>query len=199
MHMYHDAFGYLPPTRVGRDEWATWPVWIMPFMESEIVFKQWDTEIGFDFQTQGAQAIAYAQRYGIPISLLMFDIDHFKHINDTYGHEGGDNALKSISRYFLEAVRGADQPVARMGGEEFTLLLARAPLAEAVLVAERMRLAIERLEVAMPGNRTVHLSASLGVAQFRSEDADLNALMRRADQALYKAKVRGRNRVEAAD
>ena len=151
------------------------------------------------FQTQGAQAIAYAQRYGIPISLLMFDIDHFKHINDTYGHEGGDNALKSISRYFLEAVRGADQPVARMGGEEFALLLARAPLAEAVLVAERMRLAIERLEVAMPGNRTVHLSASLGVAQFRSEDADLNALMRRADQALYKAKVRGRNRVEAAD
>jgi diguanylate cyclase (GGDEF)-like protein len=150
-------------------------------------------------QTHGAQGIAYAQRYGTPLSLVVFDIDHFKNINDVYGHEGGDNALKSISRYFLDAVRGADQPVARMGGEEFALLLVRAPLAEAVLVAERMRLAIEKLEVAMPGNRTVQLTASLGVAQFRSDDADLNALMRRADQALYKAKERGRNRVEAAD
>ena len=151
------------------------------------------------FQIQGDQAIAQAQRYGNPISLVVFDIDHFKKINDVYGHEGGDNALKALSSYFREAVRGADQPVARLGGEEFALFLARAPLAEAVLVAERMRLAIEKLEVVMPGGQTLHLTTSLGVAQFRSGDTDLNALMQRADKALYKAKERGRNRVEAAD
>ena len=149
------------------------------------------------FQIQGAQAVASAQRYGSPLSLVVFDIDHFKKINDLYGHEGGDNVLKAISGYFLGGVRDADQPVARMGGEEFALLLVQEPLAEAVLVAERMRLAIEKLEVGMPSGQTVRFTSSLGVAQFRLEDADLNTLMRRADQALYKAKERGRNRVEA--
>ena len=114
--------------------------------------------------------MTYAQRYGSPLSLVAFDSDHFKKINDLYGHEGGDNVLRALSRYFLEAVRDADQPVASMGGEEFALLLARAPL---------------------------HFTSSLGVAQFRAEDADLNALMQSADRALYQAKERGGNRVEA--
>ena len=149
------------------------------------------------FQIQGAQAVASAHRYGSPLSLVVFDIDHFKKINDLYGHEGGDNVLKALGGYFLGGVRDADQPVARMGGEEFALLLVQAPLAEAVLVAERMRLAIEKLIVGMPSGQTVHFTSSFGVAQFRAEDADLNNLMRRADQALYKAKERGRNRVEA--
>lgn len=151
------------------------------------------------FQIQGTQAVASAQRYGSPLSLVVFDIDFFKKINDLYGHEGGDNVLKSISAYFLESVRVSDQPVARMGGEEFALLLTQTPLAEAVLVAERMRLAIEKLRVVMPDGHHLAFTSSLGVAQFRQEDVDLNTLMRRADQALYKAKERGRNRVEAAD
>ncbi len=149
------------------------------------------------FQMQGVQAVAHAQRYTSPLSLVVLDIDHFKKINDLYGHEGGDTVLKAVGHYFLEAVRDADQPVARMGGEEFALLLARAPLAEAVLVAERMRLAIECLQVVMPNGKALHFTTSLGVAQFRVEDVDLNTLMRRADQALYKAKEHGRNRVEA--
>lgn len=151
------------------------------------------------FQSQGVQAVASAQRYGSPLSLVVFDIDHFKKINDLHGHEGGDNVLRAISAYFLDAVRVSDQPVARMGGEEFALLLPQTPLAEAVLVAERMRLAIEKLRVAMPDGSELAFTSSLGVAQFRQEDVDLNTLMRRADQALYQAKERGRNRVEAAD
>ena len=151
------------------------------------------------FQIQGTQAVASAQRYGSPLSLVVFDIDFFKKINDLYGHEGGDNVLKSISAFFLDAARVSDQPVARMGGEEFALLLTQTPLAEAILVAERMRLSIEKLRVEMPDGHQIPFTCSLGVAQFRPEDQDLNTLMRRADQALYKAKERGRNRVEAAD
>jgi diguanylate cyclase (GGDEF)-like protein len=144
-----------------------------------------------------AAEFARARRYQHPISLILSDIDHFKHYNDTHGHQAGDSLLRELAALLRRAARENDL-VARYGGEEFALLLPQTAKEEAVTLAERLCRSVagrawEGAE-AMPGGR---LTLSLGVAAF-PEDVQLPAeLVHRADQALYRAKSLGRNRVEA--
>jgi two-component system cell cycle response regulator len=136
-----------------------------------------------------------AHRYGTPLSIVLCDIDHFKSVNDTYGHNIGDDVLRQVARTLAQAVRNVDT-VARWGGEEFLVILPNTSPAGARIVAERVRQQVERAP-AVPGGPE-RRTLSLGVATF-CEDPTPEALLERADQALYRAKHRGRNRVEFAD
>ncbi|WP_051946848.1 diguanylate cyclase [Thermus amyloliquefaciens] len=131
-----------------------------------------------------------ARRYNRPLSLLVLDLDDFKKVNDTYGHPVGDRVLRALARCLEEHLRKSDRPV-RLGGEEFAILLVETPLAQAVRLAGRLRQAVAALKV-IP---VAGLTASIGVAEARPEDSPLS-LLKRADDALYQAKRRGKNRVE---
>jgi diguanylate cyclase (GGDEF)-like protein/PAS domain S-box-containing protein len=138
-----------------------------------------------------AADLALARRNGCPLSALMLDIDHFKTINDTYGHQAGDQVLTTIARRMLATVRGTDI-VARWGGEEFVIVLRDCALDEAMAIAEKIRAEIADNPVKDVGA----VSASIGVAELRPEE-DLSSWMARADGALYQAKRSGRNAVRA--
>jgi diguanylate cyclase (GGDEF)-like protein len=127
-----------------------------------------------------------------PFAVMMLDIDHFKQINDRYGHLSGDEALKGISQAIREHVRDTDL-FARWGGEEFILLLPHTDGQEALLFAERLREMVQALQIAPLPSLTV----SIGVAEYRENDS-METLLERADQALYRAKEEGRNRVRVA-
>jgi diguanylate cyclase (GGDEF)-like protein len=148
---------------------------------------------GFDEVLQ--VEFARARRYGRPLSLVLLDIDHFKHINDDFGHEVGDHALQRIGRAVRHTFRTTDS-ACRYGGEEFALIFPETPRDEAARLAERLRLLIENL----PPNAEVprSLTASFGVASFPDDAAEISELIRGADRALYTAKANGRNRVELA-
>ncbi len=138
------------------------------------------------------QEIARCRRHGIPVSVLLADLDHFKRINDRYGHHAGDAALRRFAAVVRALVRTSDI-VGRLGGEEFALVMPHCPSAEAQHSAERLSAAVEANHLEYEGHRIV-LTVSIGVATLAvGEDAD--ALMRGADQALYAAKNAGRNRV----
>jgi diguanylate cyclase (GGDEF)-like protein len=143
------------------------------------------------FMTQAKTLMEGAGRYGEPLSLIMVDVDHFKKVNDTHGHVTGDKVLKGVAEILKKKVRGGSSY--RYGGEEMAVLLPKAELEGAVQVAERLRAAIEAHKIA-----GVKVTASFGVAQFESGLADPPAFVEKADQALYKAKESGRNRVVAA-
>jgi diguanylate cyclase (GGDEF)-like protein/PAS domain S-box-containing protein len=136
------------------------------------------------------------KRYSIPLSLLMIDIDYFKNYNDTNGHLAGDQALKAISKLIQQGVRQTDI-VARYGGEEFSAILINAGREKALEIAERVRRNVSDTrfpnEKAQP-NKDV--TVSVGVATFSSSGSTLTDLIREADYALYRAKKRGRNRIE---
>jgi diguanylate cyclase (GGDEF)-like protein len=134
-----------------------------------------------------------ARRYGRPMALLLLDIDHFKRVNDTWGHFAGDEALKALCGVCLGSLRSSDL-LGRLGGEEFAVLLPEAGVRDACGTAERIRQTVEELAVEWHG-RTIRMTVSIGVATIESPDADIYALMRRADLALYTAKDVGRNRV----
>lgn len=138
--------------------------------------------------------IARANRATAPLSVIAIDIDHFKRINDKLGHAAGDTVLAAVGRQLTESVRSGDVP-ARVGGEEFLVLLPDTGLVEAHHVAERIRAALECLDIAV-ADRPV--TASLGVAENRAGEGTAVDLLLRADQALYTAKRNGRNRVEGA-
>jgi len=131
-----------------------------------------------------ADNLARAKRSGTPFSVIMFDIDHFKRINDTSGHDAGDEILVELSRVAAAELRDIDLKV-RFGGEEFLALLPETTEEEARVVAERIRVAVQ-LEVA--------ITISLGVTSYREGD-DQETLVKRADNALYQAKKQGRNQV----
>ncbi len=133
-----------------------------------------------------------AQRSGRPFSLILFDIDHFKDVNDTHGHAAGDEVLKSISHVTRAQLRQNDL-LGRWGGEEFLILAVDADSAEAGTLAERLRRSIEQSTLG-PVSR---VTASFGVATFCPQDSE-DDLIRRTDAALYKAKEGGRNRVVVA-
>lgn len=142
----------------------------------------------------GEVALKKAVRSGTPLSAIMFDADHFKKINDTYGHAIGDKALVHLSRLAVDAVRDTDI-LARIGGEEFAVLLENTDEAKASEVAERLRQSIDDSPLPLErGNATMSISA--GVATFRPDSSDeLDSLLALADKALYAAKAGGRNRV----
>jgi two-component system cell cycle response regulator len=142
---------------------------------------------------------ALAQRPAGPparMTWVMIDIDHFKRVNDNHGHDGGDAVLKAVAAELRRAARGND-PLARMGGEEFVLLLPDAPAAVGFRIAERLRLAVQVLAIRHAA-RSVHVTASFGVAEQAAGEAWAVAL-ERADAALYRAKNEGRNRVVLAE
>ncbi|MFH1422518.1 MAG: diguanylate cyclase [Planctomycetota bacterium] len=129
----------------------------------------------------------------INISLIMFDIDNFKKINDTYGHQVGDEVLRSTASVVRNKVRAADI-VARYGGEEFSIILPETCKENALKAAERLRKAIEVNEIATDGKK-LKITVSLGVSTYPDDAADMHTLVREADKALYTAKAQGKNRV----
>jgi diguanylate cyclase (GGDEF)-like protein len=139
--------------------------------------------------------IGHAVRHRTQLSLIMFDIDHFKKINDTYGHPGGDAVLRAISAAILRVIRVEDV-FARVGGEEFALLARGIDGKNGVLFAERLRRGIERLNVPWEG-KTIPVTSSFGVATVAEVPTppDGDALVSMADKRLYEAKTGGRNRV----
>ncbi|HEX8245256.1 MAG TPA: sensor domain-containing diguanylate cyclase [Longimicrobium sp.] len=148
---------------------------------------------GFD-EILGVE-FARAKRYGRPLTLVLLDIDHFKAVNDDYGHEVGDNALQRIGRAVRHTFRNTDS-ASRYGGEEFAIIFPETAKEEGARLAERLRVLIETL----PPNAEVprSLTASFGVSAFPDDGGDISALIRAADRALYLAKANGRNRVELA-
>lgn len=132
-----------------------------------------------------------ARRFGHPLSAVMLDIDHFKRVNDSYGHIAGDQVLRAVAQHCREAIREVDT-LGRYGGEEFVIVLPETELVGARATAERVRCRILDTEIATDQGR-VAITLSLGVATLDQTD-DLDALLKRADQALYGAKQAGRNR-----
>jgi len=141
------------------------------------------------FETTLESDYTLALRTQQPLSLILFDLDRFKHVNDTYGHSRGDSVLAHVAQVLHSVIRGSDHP-ARWGGEEFVVVLPNSTAHDAVVLAERLRKAVETTNFSV-GSLTV----SLGVAQLHETDSPLS-LVRRADEALYRAKAGGRNRVE---
>ncbi|MFC5461001.1 GGDEF domain-containing protein [Massilia niabensis] len=139
---------------------------------------------------------ARAQGSGSPLALLLFDVDHFKRINDSHGHGVGDRVLREIVERTREAVREVDY-CGRLGGEEFAVLLPDTDAAAALAVAERVRAALDTALEPVPAGQAVCYTVSIGVAMLEEGEA-LDGLMARADAALYKAKAGGRNRVVGA-
>lgn len=138
-------------------------------------------------------------RFGNPLSVVMVDIDRFKPYNDTFGHPAGDRCLIEIAAVLQTSARRAGDLVARYGGEEFVMLLPATAAADAVIVAERARSRIEGLRIPHPDGPAPFVTASFGVAAFVPEKAgDPARVVALADEALYRAKGGGRNRVEAA-
>ena len=127
---------------------------------------------------------------------MILDIDHFKSVNDTYGHDAGDEVLKVFARRIKRVLRSADL-VCRLGGEEFVVVMPETPLAVAERIAERVRSAVERERFPIDPTRAIPVTTSIGLAE-RGADANADALLRRADKALYASKSAGRNRVTAA-
>lgn len=144
---------------------------------------------------RGNTLFELARRQGAPFSLLVFDIDHFKRINDTLGHHQGDRVLQWLSQAAASQLRPRDV-LGRTGGEEFLILLLDTGLEDARGVAERIRLVVGKR--ALPG-LSHSVTVSIGCACLRQEDRDITALIQRADNALYRAKEAGRNRVETDD
>lgn len=136
------------------------------------------------------------QRHSTPLSLISIDIDHFKSINDRYGHEGGDQVLRAFAQEVLHQLRDVDLP-ARLGGEEFLILLPDTPLDSAQIVAERLREALAALAVEQ-SEQIIRFTVSLGVVAAQPVET-LDSLLRRADSLLYQAKDTGRNRVCCED
>lgn len=143
-----------------------------------------------------AAEAARCGRYGRPLSLLILDIDHFKSINDTYGHDAGDEVLRTLGRTLAAATRDADVP-ARLGGEEFVMILPETDVEAATELAERLRQRIERIEVSWEGKR-IPVTASIGVSATPECVSAPSALLPSADAVLYQSKRGGRNRVTAA-
>jgi diguanylate cyclase (GGDEF)-like protein len=148
------------------------------------------------FMERGLEAIRDCRREQGALGALMIDADHFKRINDTFQHAGGDAVLQALTQTLKREVRGGDL-VGRLGGEEFAVLLPRTGLAAAQQTAERVRLAISSMQVEREG-ATIPVTVSIGLTVLAQGDASIDALLARADQALYSAKRNGRNRVEVA-
>lgn len=134
-----------------------------------------------------------SMRYGRPLSVVLFDLDHFKDVNDAHGHDHGDLVLREVVRAVKPVLRAADR-LGRWGGEEFIILAPEIDVREADRLAERLRAKIaDRISDSSPT-----VTASLGFAEYETGDTP-ETLIKRADQALYKAKILGRNRAETVD
>lgn len=144
---------------------------------------------------------ARALRHGRPLSVILCDIDFFKSVNDTYGHDSGDKVLRQLARRLRKSLRAEDLP-ARLGGEEFGILLPETDLVQACRAAERLRQEVEGTDFVLPRLREglfLRITASFGTASFHGPSDKASALFIRADRAMYRAKEEGRNRVESEE
>jgi two-component system, cell cycle response regulator len=147
------------------------------------------------FNDAVAKEFAYAQRHEFPLSLVMFDIDHFKEVNDTHGHAAGDQVLQHLAHAVTQVVRSEDL-FCRYGGEEFAVLLREAPAGQALVVAERVRQTVQALDLHV-GPVHIPVAVSVGVATLVGRNyARVEDFIDAADKFLYRAKENGRNRVE---
>lgn len=139
------------------------------------------------------QEISRAARYKTPLSIIMADVDHFKSINDFFGHQAGDHALKCVSAQLKKLLRDSDQ-IARYGGEEFAIILPMTPLKDTLLTAERLRKSIESLKI-IYDERSISVTMSFGIASWEiNREIDIEGFIKMADEALYDAKNTGRNK-----
>lgn len=150
------------------------------------------------FDDMLASAVDAAERDGRPLSLLALDLDHFKSVNDEHGHGVGDEVLRATAHVLHDAVRGGDV-AARLGGEEFAVVMPRTDVEGATILAERLRLAVADLRVPAPDGRDIRPTMSVGTATVAGPSIDAPALVAAADGALYAAKRGGRNRTVSAD
>jgi len=140
------------------------------------------------------EEIERTRRYGSGLSVLLADIDHFKEVNDRFGHLVGDELLRAVAGVMAQSLRASDH-VGRYGGEEFLIVLPETGLAAAGKLAERLRAGVAGLSVRPGGGEPVEVTVSVGGAELVESDEDADSLVARADAALYRAKQRGRNQV----
>lgn len=148
------------------------------------------------FEAEAQRAMARARERGMPLAVVIGDIDRFKAINDALGHDAGDTAIKGFAQTLARAARG-DAFVARLGGEEFVIVMPDADLPRATEVAEAARAALAAAEL-WHAEQPIRLTASFGVAGLAAADRDVYDVLKRADAALYRAKEDGRNRIAVA-
>jgi diguanylate cyclase (GGDEF)-like protein len=146
------------------------------------------------FEWRLSEEIERARRYKYPLSALMLDLDHFKQVNDNYGHQIGDIVLQQVAQRLRRILRRTDF-LARYGGEEFIVLAPQTPADRALILAERLRQVIAESPIPVADNLQIHITISIGVAVFPNHAQNESELIGAADAALYKAKQRGRNRV----
>lgn len=174
---------------------------------SDRIRRQWERAASTDYLTglanrrtlgsEGDRRVERSRATGAQLAIAVVDVDHFKSFNDQYGHEIGDLALKHVASRLKAACRGGDLP-ARHGGEEFVVLFDRVDALQARNASERMRLAVESEPFLIEGSPQT-ITVSIGVAALSPTDETFDDLLRRGDQALYAAKMGGRNRVELAE
>lgn len=140
-----------------------------------------------------ANELDRSNRYGHPLTVVLFDIDHFKNINDTYGHSAGDDVLQSLAIIAKANIRSIDL-VARLGGEEFVVLMPETDRSGAMVAGEKLRAKIADVAI-ISGEHQINVSASFGVTGLNHKDESAEVLINRADKAMYKAKKDGRNRI----
>ena len=141
------------------------------------------------FMIKLVEEIHRAERYNKRLSIIMADLDNFKNINDTYGHDAGDRALQTISQFLQKNVRDVDA-IARYGGEEFVILIPDADERAAFFLAERLRADLAKIEL----ENLPPITVSLGIATYPSDGTDIEDLIKKADIAMYAAKQAGRNK-----
>jgi diguanylate cyclase (GGDEF)-like protein len=140
------------------------------------------------------QAHALFKRHGHSYTVIMFDIDHFKSVNDTYGHNAGDKVLQKISATMKTLFRETDM-FARFGGEEFIAVLPATDICGAIVLSEKIRSTVESTAIEISKETTLHKTVSIGIAEAVASDADFSKAVGRSDEALYSAKTGGRNRI----
>jgi diguanylate cyclase (GGDEF)-like protein len=174
-------------------------LWRVKFLQNEL-----DRQATTDFLTNtpnrrhfmqlAQQEAGRSERYNAPLTLAVVDLDFFKAINDSYGHQVGDETLKKFCEVCRNTLRSSDV-LGRIGGEEFAILLPNTTLSKALEVVERVRASVAESDIVPGLTPPLRLAASFGISAYSSAEKDLTSLFRRADEALYEAKASGRNRV----
>ena len=182
------------------------PIFLTSIILFEVLLAQWrnrekqireisqiDPLTGVFNRRQIANVLAKMHKNNKQFAIVLLDLDHFKRINDSYGHDAGDEVLKCVARILSANIREHDL-VGRFGGEEFILILEDRELRDAIMIAERCRRQIEREKIAIDQNSVIHVSASFGIA-ISDQHIQREFVLRQADRALYLAKENGRNQV----
>ncbi|WP_413702011.1 GGDEF domain-containing protein [Psychromonas sp. KJ10-10] len=146
------------------------------------------------FMEQGEREFSRYKRHNSPFAIISVDIDHFKHINDDFGHPAGDHVLKIVSQLLQKSIRNEDI-LARIGGEEFTIILPETSLLSAKILAERTRESIQKQIIEYQKEIYIRVTVSLGVTLVKTKDDNFDDVLLRVDEALYEAKENGRNQV----